>query len=207
MINIHISGYSVKRRDDCLNKWKLAFFSLVAVIVVTSSIVFYLMTQPAEAIEKRLAQPETEGSTLTVQTTTAEFEKLAKKYMHAELEKSLFPVVISMKDDIQIQSEIAVFTTKIPLTMHFEPIVDTVGNIELKHTKMNVGALKLPTETTLKLMSNSIDFPSWVQVIPNEAEIYVDLSSLKIANESRVKAKKIDLANNQIILEVIVPTK
>lgn len=158
-------------------------------------------------MSKHVAPLITNGSVLTVHMTTSEFEKLAKSYVKKEIEKSPLPVAIYMKDTLEIQSEIAVFTATIPMTMHFKPIVTEEGNIRLKHTKMNVGALKIPPETTLKLMQKSVHFPSWIAVRPKQQEMFIDLSLIQFVKDARVKAKKFDLANDRIEFEVIVPTK
>lgn len=190
-----------------MNKWKIAFFLLAGAILSIVAILFYFVVKPVEQVDIPSAKEEINGGVLTVQTTTEEFEAIAKKYLKDEMKNASLPVELTVEDDIQIESEVAVFYTNIPITMHFEPIIDEDGNIHLKQTKMNVGRLNIPPETTLKLMRDSIEFPSWIVVRPNEAELFVDLSRLKIASGSRVRAKKLDLANNQIQLEIIVPTK
>lgn len=190
-----------------MNKWKIAFFTLAGTIIFVIALLLYFVTKPAPNVEISSASTPIKGSVLVVQTTTKEFEALAKTYLQDEIENSPLPIVLTIEDDIQIQSEVAVFYSKIPITMHFEPIVDEDGNIRLKQTKVNVGKLNIPPETTLKLMNDSIDFPSWIQVMPNDAEIFVDLSRLKIASGSRVQAKELDLPNDRILLEIIVPTK
>ena len=88
--------------------------------------------------------------------------------------------------------------------MHFDPVVDGDGNLRLKQTKMNVGMLSIPPKTTLKLLKQAIDFPAWIEVIPNEEEIFVDLSRMDMAPTSVVRAKEFDLEQNRIILEVLV---
>ncbi|UZN01043.1 YpmS family protein [Lysinibacillus sp. MHQ-1] len=110
-----------------------------------------------------------------------------------------------MGDDIQLRSTLTVFYTEIPISMNFDPIVDDKGNIILKQTGMNVGLLNIPPETTMKIMRDSVEFPSWITVNPNKAEIYIDLSRINIASGSRVRAKELDLPNDKILLEIIVP--
>lgn len=189
-----------------MNRWKTAFFVLAGALVFILVIIIYLATKPAPDVPLPVVEEEAAGGVLVVQTTTKEFEAIAKKYLGDALKDSPFPVDLSIDEDIRIDSEIAVFYTHIPITLHFEPIIDDNGNIRLKQTKMNVGLLNIPPETTLKLMNDSIDFPSWVVVRPNDSEIFIDLSRLNIASGSRVRAKELDLPNNRILLEIIVPT-
>lgn len=152
-------------------------------------------------------QQQITGHVLTVQTTAKEFEGIAKKYMgKGPLEKSPVPVEIEVNEQVQLFSELIVFGITVPISMDFEPIVSD-GNIRLKQTEVNVGKLNIPPSTVLKLMKDAIEFPSWMIVRPNEEEIYVDLSRINIASGSRVRAKEIDLKNDKILLEIIIPAE
>ena len=188
-----------------MNKWKIAFFTLAGAIVLVIALLVYLVTVPAEEVEI-LDPKQTEGNIITVQTTAKEFEAITKQYLSNVLDKSPLPVEIEMKEQIRLVSTLTIFSVDVPITMDFEPIVEE-GNIVLKQTSVNVGKLNIPPQTVLKLMKDSIEFPYWITVNPNDEEIYVDLSRINIASGSRVRAKEIDLRNDHIILEVVVPSE
>ncbi|WP_107942792.1 MULTISPECIES: YpmS family protein [Metasolibacillus] len=189
-----------------MNKWKVAFFLLAGAVIFSIVFIVYLATSKVEgkAIPE---QQQITGHVLTVQTTAKEFEAIAKKYMgKGPLEKSPVPVEIEVNEQVQLFSELIVFGITVPISMDFEPIVSD-GNIRLKQTEVNVGKLNIPPSTVLKLMKDAIEFPSWMIVRPNEEEIYVDLSRINIASGSRVRAKEIDLKNDKILLEIIIPAE
>ena len=117
-----------------MNKWKIAFFLLAGAILSIVVVIFYFVVKPAEQVDIPSAKEEINGGVLTVQTTTEEFEAIAKKYLKDEMKNASLPVELTVEDDIQIESEVAVFYTNIPITMHFEPIIDEDGNIHLKQT-------------------------------------------------------------------------
>ncbi|KOS68429.1 hypothetical protein AEA09_07585 [Lysinibacillus contaminans] len=192
-----------------MNKWKIAFFTLSGTVLFAIILIVYLATRPVDDVNlaKGSENDESEGNVLVVQTTTKEFESISKKYLKDAAMGSPLPIDFTVGDDIQLQSKLTVFYTEIPITMNFEPIVDESGNIILKQTGMNVGLLNIPPETTMKIMRDTVEFPSWITVNPNEAEIYVDLSRVNIASGSRVRAKELDLPNDKILLEIIVPAK
>lgn len=150
-------------------------------------------------------ESESKGNVLVVQTTTKELESISKKYLKDAAKGSPLPLDFTIGDDIQLRSTLTVFYTEIPISMNFDPIVDDKGNIILKQTGMNVGLLNIPPETTMKIMRDSVEFPSWITVNPNKAEIYIDLSRINIASGSRVRAKELDLPKDKILLEIIVP--
>ncbi|AJK87981.1 MULTISPECIES: YpmS family protein [Lysinibacillus] len=191
-----------------MNKWKVAFFALAGTVLFAILLVVFLATRPVDGVDvaKRSAgESESKGNVLVVQTTTKELESISKKYLKDAAKGSPLPLDFTIGNDIQLRSTLTVFYTEIPISMNFEPIVDDKGNIILKQTGMNVGLLNIPPETTMKIMRDSVEFPSWITVNPNKAEIYIDLSRINIASGSRVRAKELDLPNDKILLEIIVP--
>lgn len=191
-----------------MNKWKVAFFALAGTVLFAILLVVFLVTRPVDGVDvakSSAGESESKGNVLVVQTTTKELESISKKYLKDAAKGSPLPLDFTIGDDIQLRSTLTVFYTEIPISMNFDPIVDDKGNIILKQTGMNVGLLNIPPETTMKIMRDSVEFPSWITVNPNKAEIYIDLSRINIASGSRVRAKELDLPNDKILLEIIVP--
>ncbi|MFJ7734347.1 YpmS family protein [Lysinibacillus sp. NPDC097231] len=191
-----------------MNKWKVAFFTLAGTVLFAILLVVYLATKPVDGVNVAKSsedESEVKGNVLVVQTTTKELESISKKYLKDAAKGSPLPLDFTIGDDIQLTSTLKVFYTEIPITMNFDPIVDEKGNIILKQTGMNLGLLNIPPETTMKIMRDSVEFPSWITINPNKAEIYIDLSRINIASGSRVRAKELDLPKDKILLEIIVP--
>ncbi|MFB7157244.1 YpmS family protein [Lysinibacillus sp. NPDC056232] len=189
-----------------MNKWKFAFFALAGTLLFAILLVVFLATRPVDGVnlaESSKAESEVKGNVLVVQTTRKELESISKKYLKDA--GSPLPLDFTIGDDIQLKSTLKVFYTEIDISMNFDPIVDEKGNIILKQTGMNVGLLNIPPETTMKIMRDTVDFPSWISINPNKAEIYIDLSRINIASGSRIKAKEVDLPKDKILLEIIVP--
>lgn len=191
-----------------MNKWKIAFFALAGTVLFAILLVVYLATKPVDGVivaKSSEGENEVKGNVLVVQTTTKELESISKKYLKDAAKGSPLPLDFTIGNDIQLRSKLTVFYTEIPITMNFDPIVDDKGNIILKQTGMNVGLLNIPPETTMKIMRDSVEFPSWITVNPNKAEIYIDLSRINIASGSRIRAKELNLPKDKILLEIIVP--
>ncbi|MFJ8517082.1 YpmS family protein [Lysinibacillus xylanilyticus] len=189
-----------------MNKWKFAFFALAGTVLFAILLVVFLATRPVDGVnfaESSKDENEVKGNVLVVQTTTKELESISKKYLKDA--GSPLPLDFTIGDDIQLSSTLKVFYTEIQISMNFDPIVDEKGNIILKQTGMNVGLLNIPPETTMKIMRDTVDFPSWITINPNKEEIYIDLSRINIASGSRIKAKELDLPKDKILLELIVP--
>jgi len=189
-----------------MNKWKVAFFVLAGAIIAVITTIIILATSPSKNVP---LPPVTEakGSVLLVETTTKDFEKLALKYLRDALNTETLPVAITMNDQIQIFSEVIAFGVAIPVQIDFEPIINKDGNLHLKYSKINVGRFDIKPSMVLMILEETIELPEWVLIRPNEEEIFVDLSKLTVAEGTKVKAKEIDLRNDRIILELIVPNE
>lgn len=186
-----------------MNKWKIAFILLVLVLIGSTVAIVSLATSQLEdaPIEAPISAS---GNVLEVQTTANEFEAIAKQYLADALTNSPVAIELSISDQIYLSGEFSVFGISVPLRMDYEPVLHE-GNIRLIQTAVHVGKLNIQPQTVLKLMNESVNFPDWVTVRPKEEEIYVDLSRLNIASNLRVRAKEIDLADDKIVLEVIIP--
>ena len=186
-----------------MNKWKIAFLILAGALIFAAAGLFYYATADVEqAVIKDPVFPD--GNVLTVETTAKEFESIAKKYIGEELKKTPIQVEMAIEDKIYLYSTLKVFNVEVPIQMDYDPVVKN-GNIVLKQTAIHVGKANISPKTVLKLIKENVDFPAWITVQPNDEEIYVDLSLINIASGSRVRAKEIDLANDKILLEVIIP--
>lgn len=192
-----------------VNKWKVAFFILIGAIILFITVLFYWATSPSEDVQinQQSVTVNPTDSVLLVEATADDIEKIAMRYIQKELENSPLPIDIVVDKSIQLKSELTAFGVTVPFSMEFDPLVTEEGNIQLKQKSVNVGRINLEPITVLKLMDDSVSFPEWIVVRPNEEEIYVDLSDIKVMSGAQVRAKEIDLSNNRILLEVIVPNE
>lgn len=190
-----------------MNRWKVAFFLLLGTIVLSITAFFFWVTSPGEDVPSQLNTTPVNptDSVLSVEITTEDFEKIAMTYLEKELDNDSLPVEILINETIELKSELTVFGVTVPFSMEFEPTVNEQGNIHLKQTAVNIAKLNIPPITVLKLMSDAVHFPPWLVIRPNEEEIFVDLSNLNLVSGAKVKAKEIDLENDRILLEVIIP--
>lgn len=186
-----------------MNKWKIAFLILAGAILFVAAGLYYFATADVE--QAKIEEPSfPNGNVLTVETTVKEFEAIAKKYLGDELKKTPVQIEMAIKDKIYLYGTMTAFNIDVPIQMDYEPIVEK-GNIVLKQTAIHVGKVNIPPKTVLKLIQSSVEFPAWITVKPNDEEIYVDLSLINVAADTKLRAKEIDLRNDKILLEIIIP--
>ena len=188
-----------------MNKWKVAFLLLAGVVLIAVATLLYYVTADVQQATEQPPLP-IEGNILTVETTAKEFESIAKQYLSEAINQSPVPVELTVDDKIYLYSTLTVFNIDLPIQMDFIPVVNN-GNITLNQEAVHVGKVNIPPKTVLRMIDDAVNFPNWITVKPNDEEIYVDLSRINIASGSRVRAKEIDLPNDKIVLEVVIPNQ
>lgn len=193
-----------------MNKWKVAFILLSTILVIVIGSLIFFLTRPVPESPTPTASEFPEGSHLQVQTTGDDFENLANQLISNSMKGSNIPVKMYVDDYVTLSGTLPVFDMDLPIVMKFEPsIVD--GNLLLKQKTIEVGMLDIPPETALKLLKDSVELPSWMVVQPKEEQIYINLTEMNIPLsdnlKGRVQAKEFNLAENRIILDVVIPKK
>ena len=191
-----------------MNKWKIAFFLLLVVIIGSISAFIYWITAPADYVEEPVeSEAFTSGHVLTVNATKEDFEGIANSFIQKAMDGKPLPLQLEVDDQIVLTSELTIFSLTLPVKMNFDPYVEENGNIRLEQSSVEVGELQIPPETVLKLLRDSIDLPPWMIVKPQDEEVLLQLTSIPIASGVNVRAKELDLEVDKIILEIVVPTK
>lgn len=189
-----------------MNRWKVSFFLLAGVILAAIVYLFILIGSAVESEPLPKAKESKESSyTLTVSSTKEDFEGIANTVLQRAMKKEPLPVTIRVEEDIILSSELTVFSYTLPVTMHFNPIVQEDGNLLLKQSSLELGALNLPPSTVLKVLRDSVKLPEWMIVRAKEEEIFIDLSRMAISGDLQVKAKEFNLEKDEILLEIIIP--
>lgn len=189
-----------------MNRWKISFFLLAGIILAVVVYIFILIGTTSESGPVPKANEMAGASnTLTVKATKEDFEGIANTYIRKAMNKEPLPVTINVEDDITLTSELIVFSYTLPVTMHFNPIVQEDGNLMLKQSSLEIGDLNLPPSTVLKVLRDSVKLPPWMIVRAKEEEIFIDLSDLPISGDLQVKAKEFNLKEDEIILEIVFP--
>lgn len=190
-----------------MNKWKIAFFLLLLLIVGSIGAVIYWVTAPVETVQIEAPKSNPEGHILTVQATKEDFQGIANTYLEKAMGGKPLPLLLTVDEQIVLTSELTIFGMNVPVKMYFEPYVEEDGNIRLEQSSLEVGQLELQAEPILKLLRDSIDLPPWMIVNPAEKEVLIQLASIPMSSGVHVRAKEFNLEKDIITLEIIIPSK
>lgn len=190
-----------------MNKWKIAFFLLILIILGGIGTLVYWITTPSEPVVIEEVSPPPEGNVLTVNATKENFQAIANTYIKKEIGGKQLPLQLTVDDQIVLSSTFTLFSLNFPVKMFFEPHVEKNGNIRLEQSSVEIGPQKMEPEMILKLLRDSVELPTWMVVNPAEEEVFIQLSEIPMASGVRVRAKELNLAEDIITLEIVIPTE
>lgn len=186
--------------------WRSAFIILLAVnILFLIGFVFYI-TIPAKDYISYEAEKRaySEGNTVTVRTSKADFEGIANSYIRDAMKDQPIPLTLSVNDDVSLSTELQVFSLTLPILLSFEPHVQEDGNLLLEQKSVNVGMLDIPPESALKLLRDSVTLPDFMKVDPAAEEILLRLTDIPLDDGISVRAESFNLKEDDIRLRVTI---
>lgn len=196
-----------KHNEQKQNVWKRLFFILLALNVVSFLIIILLVFWPASYSEPRQARTldEQNGSEFIVRTTKQNLNELVNAYMDKFLQGTNHKYSVSLDKDVHLIGELPVFSTTVPLSIHLEPIVQDNGDIALKQKSISIGLLQLPNKKIMEYIKKYLTMPDWVNVHPDQEEIYVAVSEMDIKSNFQVSVEHFDLDANNLAFKIYVP--
>ena len=189
-----------------MNKWKIGFFLLTGLIAAGISAVIIFVSSSNESVPlPDMNVLNVTDNILTVNATKENLEGIANTYIRKAMKGEPIPVTMKVEDEVLLHSEMTMFSYTVPVVMHFDPVVREDGNLILKLTKIEIGILDVPPATVLKVLKDSVKLPPWMVVRPKEEELFINLSEIPVSGNLQVRAKTFNLAQDEIILEIIIP--
>ncbi|GAA0605976.1 YpmS family protein [Virgibacillus siamensis] len=191
------------------NRWKRLFYMLfglnLLIVIAIIALIFWPVSDTEDSYpNKKITQ---QSSEFIVRTTKQNLNELVNAYINKLLEGSNHHYKVSLKDDVHLQGELPVFSTSVPLSVHLEPIVQENGDVILKQKSISIGLLELPNQKIMEYMKKYLPMPKWVTINPEDEEIYVAVTNMKIKSNFHVGVEHIDLEANNLAFKIKVPYK
>ncbi|MDA5387005.1 YpmS family protein [Loigolactobacillus backii] len=193
-----------KPTPTSFNIWKWLFIILVAIIVGTGVYFGHKITQPPaqtapnEQLIKRQA-------TFSVNLNKSQVNDVIGYYLNHYLKKTKIKYTFDLGDQAVLKGKFKLLGYGVPFSIYLDPYVMENGDVQLKAKRMEIGALSVPIKVVMNYIGNSYKFPKWVVLNSKKETIQLRLNQFKMKNGMQIKAKKIDLANNKINLDVYLP--
>ncbi len=195
----------VKQR---MNGWKVAFFSLLTCLLVGFIIVAVLFQRYLPEVEENhFTQQESYANEATffIQTNKSRLNSLISSQITTN--QTEIPYIVELTEEhVQLRSSFPVLGQEVPITINFQPVVASNGDLLLEVETFFVGLLRLPIDRVLQLIYEWMDLPEWVEIYPTERLVEVKMTELRIDDHKSISFRFItfDLENDRIELEMTV---
>ncbi|MBB6284725.1 YpmS family protein [Geobacillus subterraneus] len=186
--------------------WKRAFWILAAVNAAILVLAAIWLFQPSPPV-KRPVRPHVEGASFTVYSKKAHLNAVINDYLAEKMKDHPLQYDVWLADRVYVSSEIPMFGRDVELVVSFMPKVVKGGNVELAEPAISLGDWKLPVTYVLRYLQKHAPLPDEVVIDPERARVHVALDDIRFGNGYQVAAKKIDLADDEIVFTLTIPTR
>ncbi len=198
------------KRQNEPKRWKKRFQILLTInIAVLIALAAYLYTPiPKSDLEKAGNEYKNENSSeFVVRTTKQNVNNLVNAYLDKLLENTDQHYTINLDEDVQLYGELPIFSTTVPLLIHFEPNVQKNGDLALEVKSISVSHLKLPNKKIMQYVKKYLPVPPWVVIQPDKQQVYVSVTEMDIKSNFEVAVEHFDVENNDLAFRIRIPYK
>lgn len=188
------------------NKWKVAFLTLLGVLLLSIIILASMIFRPVEK-STIVKKEQREEVPFAVTTNREDLTKLINHYLEQEGLNGPIHYEINIADQVELYGTLPIFNTDIQMKLTFEPIALENGDLLLKQKEISIGQLPLPVSYIMNFIANQYNFPEWVDIQPSDEEIYVHLTDMDLKNGMQVEMSTFDLEQNNIQFNLLLPTE
>lgn len=189
-------------------KWKVLFLGLLGINILVAGVLLLLINLPVKD------EPISKSKTLNkdyigfkVETNKANLNEVINHYVEQELKNGSVDYEVKLDNEVELYGTFPFFSQSLELKLTFEPEPQKNGDLILKQKSMSLGQLELPASYVMKFVRDSYKLPKWVVIQPDKQLVYVQLEKMKLKNNMKVKVEKFDLRKDQIMIDLLVPTK
>ena len=185
----------------------LSFFVLVGNRLNDCSIIAFMLLTPASNHNmSNVKVPTGDYVPFSVQSNKEDLNKLVNYYLNKEAKGSPVDYQVKLGNEVELEPNFFL-SEELNMLLTFEPEALKNGDLILKQKRISIGRLNLPVPYVLKIIADSYKLPAGVDIILNQKQVYIDMQRLNLKNNMKVKMKKFDLRQNEIVFTILVPIK
>ncbi|WP_409301215.1 YpmS family protein [Peribacillus sp. SCS-155] len=188
------------------HNWKRLFWALVSINLLVVVAILILVYMPADNKYISSSPDKENDIEFKVQTNKKDLNRLINKYLAEEGMTGPIHYEVFLTDDVELYGTIPAFGKDMDLKLTFEPRALKNGDMVLKQKSISLGQMKIPVSFVMKVINEQYKMPDWVNINPNDEQVYISLQNMKLKSDIRVKAEKFDLQHDDIRFLLYVPT-
>lgn len=192
-----------------MNGWKIAFLCLIAFILGTGVFLgtrIFSIREPDYSKTTKVLDKKGQEVT-TISMNKSQLNALIDYYLTDFQKDSSVKYQFALENEAMLSGETKVLNFPVHFYLYFDPFVMENGNIQLRAKSMSIGTLGLPIEEVMKLVKRGYDFPEWIEVKPKDKSITLRLDQFQLPTGLFVKAKKINLIDDEIQVGLYLPER
>lgn len=192
-----------------MNGWKIAFLVLLAFILGTGVFLgtrIFSNREPDYHQSTKVTEKQGQEVT-TISMNKSQLNALIDFYLTDFQKDSIVKYQFALENEAMLSGETKVLNFPVHFYLYFDPFVMENGNIQLQAKSMSIGTLGLPIEEVMKLVKRGYDFPKWIEVKPKNKSITLRLDQFQLPTGLFVKAKKINLIDDEIQVGLYLPER
>lgn len=190
------------------NGWMWAFLILAA-LLVASGIWLYMNIRPSQQDQATQSTEEVANAedslTFEVVSDKAQLNRVINLYLENEMDGQFSGYTFTIDEDVELAGALQVFGFDVDFTLLMDPFVMEDGNLQLRATAIQLGALNLPISIAMNVLSQQLDLPEWVRIDSEEQLILIALNEFQLANGVQFSMQRIDLAEDDVRVNIILP--
>ncbi|EOT29656.1 YpmS family protein [Enterococcus saccharolyticus] len=190
-----------------LNKWKVAFFVLIGMVVGSTFFLFTRITEKRDFAKHDIpALVEREGNpVLNIRSNKEQINSLIDFYLDEYQKDSDVKYDFRLENEALLTGEFKILGFPVTFYLYFDPYVMDNGNVQLKAKSLSVGTLGVPITEVMKMIQRNYDMPKWIEIDPKEETVMLRLDQFRMQNGLFLKADKINLVDDEIQVSLYLP--
>ena len=188
------------------NPWKVAFITLVAILIGLTSVVMFRITTPRMTYDKNLPKVSaSENPIFDVNMKKDQVNATINYFLEDAMEESGVDYSFVLENQAMIDGTFSLLGHETHFYLYFEPYVLNDGNVQLKAKSLSVGSLSIPIPAMINYIGSTTDLPNWIELDADQQLINLHLNKFKLENGMSVRAKKINLIDDEISFSIYLP--
>ncbi len=181
------------------NPWKSSFLILVAILIGFILFLGYRISTPRMSYNNSVPKIETKSETLfDINMKKKQVNEVLNFFLEDIMKESGVDYSFNLENDALIDGTFNLLGHETHFYLYFEPYVLSDGNVQLKAKSLSVGSLEVPIPAMINYISTTTDLPNWIEIDAEKQIINIHLDKFKMKNGMSIKAKKINLIDDEI---------
>lgn len=193
----------LKKNGKKINWWKWGFLLILAINIAFVGVIASRLIQVREPATENVSSKQTDSVKVgTFSTNREQLNETVAAYLEDYQTDQMSYTVYATSSAIMFEGTYTLLGYEVPLYIYFQPSRLDSGAVQLKITSFSVGTLSLPESEVLKYIKSSYKLPSFVEVLPDESAININIQNLENDADIYLEATTIDLVGDQFNFDI-----